>query len=864
MEIGEKKTVRMDPADSGKTLAENYRPCKKDAGFLYRRAMNMINTGNTGEGMKFLKKTLKADPSHREALKALSLCYVKSNNARKAINLLYGYLEKNYMDDEILNLMGVYLVGIREIKLAEMFFKKVLEMNPGNESVKKNLIAAGNACRKAKKGGIPPGYSYLARFIKEGRNAGCTVALCMIVKNEHKNLQKCLESVKDAVSEIIVVDTGSDDDSKEIAKRFGAKVIEYEWDDDFSKARNKSIEHATSDWILFLDADEYLKKSGISFLKNLQKVAGPAAYYVKIINISDNLSEGQVSEHYSLRLFNNGMGFEFEGCIHEQLRLAEKGLDYARLLSGISIKHTGYCRSVMAEKNKNERNYRLLSAAIGKDPDNAFNHYNMGVYYYSNRKYAEAVESFDTMVGKLHGKVVSYLPFAYSFQSSSLVSMKRYQRAVKCAEKALKIAPHLKDARYNLANAQFYLGDYENAIENFSKACRDDDKEIFLGGTGDIGVRSWKSYNGIGAAYIRMKKYREAAESLEKAYREEKKSPMIISNLIIAYKNLGRTGRIKTLLRESGEVPFSVSGAQQLANHLMHLSLAGQAICMLKNTLYFYGKRGLESDSENMDVSLLKGNIAGIFFSRGKYKRAAKWYGKYFEASRRDGEASKKYGITNYVLGDCTKAEKYLKDALEIDYEDWEIHYNLGMLKMKMERFDEAKAYFRKSVELNPGNIETYLNLGKIQIILKEYSGASMILEHAIGMDKKNSFPELLFTNSGALFNMGRYGEAADNLLKYMEYDSRNPAAFNRLGLCLYKAGRFEEAVNLFSNASELNNKNPDYFINLGNALRKNKRYPDAKLAFQCAIILDGKNSLARTGYESVIIEEKLAGRAVQ
>ena len=85
-----------------------------------------------------------------------------------------------------------------------------------------------------------------------------TLSLCMITKNEEKNLSRCLDSIKDIVDEIIIVDTGSTDKTVEIAKSYGAHIYHYDWNNDFSKARNVSLQKATKDWILVLDADEVL------------------------------------------------------------------------------------------------------------------------------------------------------------------------------------------------------------------------------------------------------------------------------------------------------------------------------------------------------------------------------------------------------------------------------------------------------------------------------------------------------------------------------------------------------------------------------------------------------------------------------
>ena len=84
------------------------------------------------------------------------------------------------------------------------------------------------------------------------------LSLCMIVKNEQEDLPKCLEAVKKFVDEIIIMDTGSTDKTKEVAKKFTKNVFDFKWKNDFAAARNESLKHATGDWILCLDADEVI------------------------------------------------------------------------------------------------------------------------------------------------------------------------------------------------------------------------------------------------------------------------------------------------------------------------------------------------------------------------------------------------------------------------------------------------------------------------------------------------------------------------------------------------------------------------------------------------------------------------------
>lgn len=105
------------------------------------------------------------------------------------------------------------------------------------------------------------------------------ISLCMIVKNEEENLGRCLDSVKDIVDEIIIVDTGSKDNTVKVAKQFGANVLFYQWNDDFAAARNFSISMAKHDWIFILDADEELEPINDEQLQKLTQNTRVEGYF---------------------------------------------------------------------------------------------------------------------------------------------------------------------------------------------------------------------------------------------------------------------------------------------------------------------------------------------------------------------------------------------------------------------------------------------------------------------------------------------------------------------------------------------------------------------------------------------------------
>jgi glycosyltransferase involved in cell wall biosynthesis len=116
------------------------------------------------------------------------------------------------------------------------------------------------------------------------------LSLCMIVKNEVHNLPRCLDSVKPYVDEVIVVDTGSEDGTPNMAAAYGAKVIYFQWCDDFAVARNYAISHASGEWILMLDADEELVINSDNLLEEIMEQTQVIAYSLEYNEITDNLS----------------------------------------------------------------------------------------------------------------------------------------------------------------------------------------------------------------------------------------------------------------------------------------------------------------------------------------------------------------------------------------------------------------------------------------------------------------------------------------------------------------------------------------------------------------------------------------------
>lgn len=147
-----------------------------------------------------------------------------------------------------------------------------------------------------------------------------TISLCMIVRNEENGLGRCLESVRDIADEIVIVDTGSTDRTKEIAAEYGAVIYDFEWIDDFGAARNEAFSKATKEYILWLDADDVIEEADQKLFKELKETLSTAYHSV---NMPYNLgvdSEGRVTSSLRRnRLVRRDCNFQWIGPVHEYL-----------------------------------------------------------------------------------------------------------------------------------------------------------------------------------------------------------------------------------------------------------------------------------------------------------------------------------------------------------------------------------------------------------------------------------------------------------------------------------------------------------------------------------------------------------------
>lgn len=331
------------------------------------------------------------------------------------------------------------------------------------------------------------------------------ISLCMIVKNEEKNIANCLNSVKDIIDEIIIVDTGSSDKTKEIVSKFTKNIYDYKWQNDFGSARNYSLSKASNDWILVLDGDEnivgYDKESVLNFIK-LSSVDSIGR--IKIFNKSD--SQGEVKTYIERvnRLFNKKY-YKYEGIVHEQL-VPINNLIGKMIPIDIEVEHIGYTSEIINSTNKIERNITLLKEMLLKAPKDIYILYQLGKTYYMSGEYKKACNYFKEATELLDEDVflLEYIEDLIESYGYCLINLGKYQEAL-YIEKYEKYYNNEVDFMFLKALIYMNNSKFKESAEIFLKCLDMKDGKI-------LGTNSYLALYNIGVIFECLGFYKEALE----------------------------------------------------------------------------------------------------------------------------------------------------------------------------------------------------------------------------------------------------------------------------------------------------------------------------------------------------------------
>lgn len=343
------------------------------------------------------------------------------------------------------------------------------------------------------------------------------LSLCMIMRDEEEHLSRCLTSVQGVVDEIVIVDTGSVDRSIEIAESFGVRVVHEDWAGDFAAPRNTSIDAATGDWILVLDADEELIDG--ARLRDLLHDEDVEGYCLREVNFIGEERGIESVVNSAFRLFRNKPAYRYSGALHEQIMgtVDPEGGVCTRFV-GIEIHHYGYLEPTNRAKEKTDRNMAIVMEEVRRKPKDSFTLFNAGVEFQRIGDFETGLTYFRRSFAELASLKAYYASLLLRNIVASLNSLERWDEALDVLADSLQAYPDFTDLHYLQGQIHSSRREYRAAVKSFRRA-------IDLGDHGgdrylaQAGMGSFYSWHSLGVLHEMMGDSHEAVRCQRNAIR---------------------------------------------------------------------------------------------------------------------------------------------------------------------------------------------------------------------------------------------------------------------------------------------------------------------------------------------------------
>jgi len=454
-----------------------------------------------------------------------------------------------------------------------------------------------------------------------------TLSICMIVKNEEESLPGCLDSINGLAEEIVIVDTGSTDRTVEIAKAHGAKVIASDWRDDFSYSRNISLDHATSEWVLWLDADDRVEepsKKQILRLKN--EINNPITLFgFKVKNTND---KGMGDIFMQVRMFPNDKRLRFEWPIHEQIVLSGDRCGYKVLyLNEVEILHSGYHDENLKQK-KALRNRAIIEKGLktyGAYPSYVAAY---GDTFFMREEWEKGIEIYKSVLNIPDSRRKHSDIYEFMFVTIALgyMHLKKTAEALEWVDKGLKDAPDRLELLFLGGDTSWDAGDFDRAFGYYKRAANA--PERFSTTPVDAVALKSKALMRQGKIHQRRREFAEAKECFLKINRMNANffdTPIALGEVYF------EEGRILEALKSFSDSIQRFPGADPLPYR--YLGEICSRVGRGDEAENFYEK-GLSFFPE--DISLLEG-LKNFYRDKGETE-------KYLELGRRTAEARARQG----------------------------------------------------------------------------------------------------------------------------------------------------------------------------------------------------------------------------
>ncbi len=697
-----------------------------------------------------------------------------------------------------LNSLGLAHYNTGDVKKADNLFAWAQRINPNSPESYINLaISRGRrGDMDGKRRAISEGLVHCAHKDDLQKLAGEflgdeTISLCMIVKNEEKMLPQCLESVSDLVDEIVVVDTGSEDRTVEIARQFGARVFHHPWQDDFSLHRNQSLGYATCDWILIMDADEVLVKNDHDKLRQATRI--PDMNVISLSVHNQHLRTGDFTSFLpSVRLWRRKLNAHYEGIVHNELRLP---VSEPVLRADIRLIHYGYGLDWEMMTKKIARSKTLLLKQLADNPDNAFANFNYSQILRGEHKTppaevcreildhsGRAVNNSDPeKAGQRHIHLM-----ALDQMASAYFYLREFDNAERVALQALELEPSYLDALFALGNIFAGKRDFARAIpayQNYIAAADkynpgDETQNLILIHAGDQAA----AYFSLGLVYEEMQQGPEAIASFNEIFRYRQDYSDVLTHLAMLKHRAGdfesaHDYAVKRVAADDSDL----TARSILADIYRRQGHLGDARTQCQYML--------DKDSTNR---LALDMLVQIERQAGDLESALVWIDRSLAASPDDYQPC--FTKAEILMG----LAKY-SDAISI-YEamekrspdDAEIANNLGNCYFKLQNLENAVRCYSRALSIEPQMVIALRNLGYTYFRNGDHADAVRKLSNYLDYVPEDF--DILYLVSRLYFELTEYADALRYVERCVMLQPQSAELISFLADCYLKLGHVDSA----------------------------------------------------------------------
>ena len=580
-----------------------------------------------------------------------------------------------------------------------------------------------------------------------------SISACMIVKDEEKLLSGCLDSIRDWVDEIIIVDTGSNDKTVSIALTYGAKVFNQTWEGNFSRHRNFTIEKATSDWVFIIDADERMCQEDIPRLKELVNSDQHSLISINVFNVYGK-DEKMTTFLPSVRLFRRDLNLRYEGIVHNRLVLPDNA---SIVRANVKLKHLGYDLSPEQMRKKFERSHALWEKQLQKNPNDAFALFNLAQLLRGAGK--DKPDLFSDQIIRHATKAVTLTnPNDLEMRNIHLMSLDQ------------------------LAWAHFYRGNHKQALSFAETALRFKsnylDPLLLLGHI----YTQTKEFDKANTAY---QKYLEIQAKYDPT--SEKDNIILVNpdSRAVAYYGLGLLGELTNDLKE--------------ASAFYHKT-------MDINPEHLDVKQRIAALERQRSVSSSALSTGSKYLEEGKFDEAEGEFKKAVSESREKRHVIKEIAHNYMAVLHYEDAIRYYQIWLDTKNDDADILNDMANCYFKMKQFEQALEYYKKASRIPEAPNIVFRNIGLTCANLKQYGPAIIAFRKYFETNQED--PEVNSIMADLCIKVGDFKTAMPLYEKTLRTNPRDYQAIFNLSECYLNMGHEDSARIGYNRVLELK---PDY-----------------------------------------------------